>query len=314
MHAVRITSAAFLVAAACSGAASTTKSKDTEQEPIVYEDIPGANTEEPPVEEPPVEEPPPPPAPPDLHGTWVGACLAGPGTDHHRLTFVITDVRWDLDYQVFADAGCTRRKVAIELGGGYEILAASETVPGAWEANFSFESRTVTADDAKTAKAIGKLCSVKLKAKKPADVHANGCPKLGLLPADACPTDHDLVAIERDQLYFGVRPADNDMCTPEKRPTALVDAAAAAGFQWPSMGVAECDGYLASARSWVTCDKIPVADARGLFDGARQIADQYGPILAGGDPEARQQIADSCKQGDDATKSALQAFGCTAAN
>jgi hypothetical protein len=37
-----------------------------------------------------------------------------------------------------------------------------------------------------------------------------------------CPTDHDLLAMVDDgRLAFGVRPKDNDMCTPDKRPRAL---------------------------------------------------------------------------------------------
>ncbi len=312
MRALQLTSAALLLAG-CSGTTANTgkKTNDQEQEPIVYEDMPdnGDPAETDPVEEPPPEEPPAPPAPPDLHGSWTGACEAG-ADGNHRLSFAITEARWDLQYELFGDATCAKRKAAIHLGGTYEVLDASETVPGAWNATFSFDARDLTADDAKTAKALGKACGVKLKAKKAADIHAKGCPKLGLKPADACAADHDLVAIERDRLFFGVRPADNDMCTEDKRPTALVDAAASFAFDWPTIGLAECDGYVASARSWVACDKIPAADARGLFDGVRITAEAYAAMTATADPETKQQMADSCKQGDDATKQALAASGC----
>lgn len=36
-----------------------------------------------------------------------------------------------------------------------------------------------------------------------------------------CAADFDLVARSGDRLRFGARPADNDLCTADKRPTAL---------------------------------------------------------------------------------------------
>jgi hypothetical protein len=37
-----------------------------------------------------------------------------------------------------------------------------------------------------------------------------------------CGTDHDLLALDATGLRFGQRPMDNDMCTPDRRPTALL--------------------------------------------------------------------------------------------
>jgi hypothetical protein len=36
-----------------------------------------------------------------------------------------------------------------------------------------------------------------------------------------CGTDHDLLSLDATGLRFGARPADNDMCSPELRPTTL---------------------------------------------------------------------------------------------
>ncbi len=44
---------------------------------------------------------------------------------------------------------------------------------------------------------------------------------LGQRPIASCPADYDLVKVENDALVFGSRPADNDMCSSEKRPTSL---------------------------------------------------------------------------------------------
>jgi hypothetical protein len=48
-----------------------------------------------------------------------------------------------------------------------------------------------------------------------------GCLGFGQYPKTQCSADYDLVKVEGDKLQFGKRPADNNMCTPGKRPTAL---------------------------------------------------------------------------------------------
>jgi hypothetical protein len=48
-----------------------------------------------------------------------------------------------------------------------------------------------------------------------------GCAGLGMYPIASCASDYDLVARTDDHLRFGARPADNNMCTEDKRPTAL---------------------------------------------------------------------------------------------
>lgn len=43
-----------------------------------------------------------------------------------------------------------------------------------------------------------------------------------MLAAASCGVDHDLFALDDTGLRFGVRPADNDMCSEDKTPTALL--------------------------------------------------------------------------------------------
>jgi hypothetical protein len=59
---------------------------------------------------------------------------------------------------------------------------------------------------------------------KPADLAA-GCAGLGQYPLSSCDRDYDLVSIDGDTLRFGERPADNNMCSEEKRPTATAGLA-----------------------------------------------------------------------------------------
>ncbi len=44
---------------------------------------------------------------------------------------------------------------------------------------------------------------------------------MGQRPIAACEADYDLAHVEGERLTFGARPADNDLCTPAKRPVAL---------------------------------------------------------------------------------------------
>jgi len=54
------------------------------------------------------------------------------------------------------------------------------------------------------------------------DISERGC--AGWKPVADCAEDHDLLALGPQGLQFGVRPRDNDMCTPDRRPTALLPA------------------------------------------------------------------------------------------
>ena len=53
------------------------------------------------------------------------------------------------------------------------------------------------------------------------EVLTEGCPGLGQYPKSQCEADYDLVSVSGDDLRFGSRPADNDMCSADKRPKAL---------------------------------------------------------------------------------------------
>jgi hypothetical protein len=57
----------------------------------------------------------------------------------------------------------------------------------------------------------------------PTDTLTTGCPALGQYPVADCSQDYAIAKLENggDVLRFGTRPADNNMCTPDKRPTEL---------------------------------------------------------------------------------------------
>ena len=59
------------------------------------------------------------------------------------------------------------------------------------------------------------------------DISETGC--ASWRPLAECGEDHDLFAMDAVGVYFRVRPADNDMCTPARTPTALLPVVARYG-------------------------------------------------------------------------------------
>lgn len=165
---------------------------------------------------------------PRLAGRYVSDCVPSPGADgttqYVRLDFELTDSRWDLDYVVNADEACEVALVTTSISGPYVLERPSETVEGAWEARFAFDSKTIRPEiDAlrDVLNGIEGCGAAEFVTGVAQDVHAVGCPAFGQYPSAVCMADYDLVHLDEAGLRFGERPADNDLCTPARRPTAL---------------------------------------------------------------------------------------------
>ena len=93
----------------------------------------------------------------------------------------------------------------------------------------------------------------------------------------------------------------------EVKPADPAAAPAAAG----STGIAECDGYLATAEKFAKCDKLPKeakdAQTQALEAAKTGWASLKDPNVP---PEAKKAAADACKQSDDALQQAWKAAGC----
>jgi hypothetical protein len=162
---------------------------------------------------------------PVLVGHWASNCFATE-TGSARLDFDIATATWAVDYDTFGDATCGTPFVTVHIAGPYEVMGASAVVPGAHEARFGFTEKTVTPHGAGAVgflSSLGDACGgAGVWADGTArDVLASGCPMLGQYPGTACAADYDLVSLDADTLRFGQRPADNDLCVPEHRPSAL---------------------------------------------------------------------------------------------
>ncbi|MDP3278686.1 MAG: hypothetical protein Q8Q09_26080 [Deltaproteobacteria bacterium] len=159
----------------------------------------------------------------DLAGRWRNACTPNGSGGGFSLDFELTASEWRLDYVTYAEPACATRMVTVHIEGPYEIGARSAQVSGASEAVFRFTRKTVTAHNAGAVGFLSGLpmCTGPFEVDVARDISASGCAGLGQRPVAACAQDYDLVSVEGDSLRFGQRPADNDMCTADKRPSAL---------------------------------------------------------------------------------------------
>jgi hypothetical protein len=158
-----------------------------------------------------------------LHGTWVSPAVeewyGGFGTRE----FVFSGGRWSLIFTHALDPQMTRRTFRFRTGGAYRVEEPSPVVEGAFHAVFDEDWKHVTllTPVPEIVAAMG-LADCGLTPNLETDISATGC--AAWRPVAVCGEDHDLLALTAEGLHFGVRPADNDMCTSDRRPTALLPA------------------------------------------------------------------------------------------
>lgn len=140
--------------------------------------------------------------------------------------FVFRDGHWSLDFTHALDPAMTRRTFRFRTGGAYRVAEPSPAVEGAFHTVFDEDWKHVTllTDAPEIVAAMG-LAECGLAFNLETDVSETGC--AAWRPVASCGEDHDLLALGPEGLHFGVRPADNDLCTPEKTPTALLPAVVA---------------------------------------------------------------------------------------
>jgi predicted small secreted protein len=147
----------------------------------------------------------------------------GRGTYGFR-TFTFDQGRWTLDFTLALDPQMKSRVFGFRTVGTYSLVGPSKALPDTFEALFLEDKKFVTLYAAEPAIAPGfGLAACNLTVGQEQDISATGCALWK--PVSVCNQDHDLLSLEKpDQLFFGVRPDDNDMCTPDKRPTRLLPA------------------------------------------------------------------------------------------
>jgi hypothetical protein len=161
-----------------------------------------------------------------LHGTYASPAVeewyGGFGTRE----FVFADGRWSLIFTHALDPAMTIRTFQFRTGGAYRVGDPSTLVDGAHEVAFDedWKHLTLLTDVPEIVATMG-MADCGLTPNLETDISVTGC--AAWKPVAECGADHDLLALSDEGLHFGQRPADNDMCTPDKRPTALLPAVVA---------------------------------------------------------------------------------------
>ena len=156
-----------------------------------------------------------------LSGTYVSPTVESWYGGFGTREFVLDDGQWQLIFTHALDPAMTKRTFQFRTGGGYSVTGPSASVPGAYEATFDedWKHLTLLTTSPEVVSAMG-MAECALTPNLETDISTTGC--AAWRPVEVCGQDFDLLALEGTGLRFGQRPADNDMCSPERRPTSLL--------------------------------------------------------------------------------------------
>ena len=142
--------------------------------------------------------------------------------------FVFANGEWQLTFTHALDPAMTMRTFQLRTGGPFEIVGASQAVEEAFDGTFTegWKHVTLLTENADVIAGMG-MADCDLTYNLETDISETGC--AAWRPVSACGEDHDLIAMTEAGVQFGVRPADNDMCTAGRRPTALLPVVARFG-------------------------------------------------------------------------------------
>lgn len=156
-----------------------------------------------------------------LSGTYADATPYNYGKAWGKRVFTFDKGKWTLVFTLALDPNLQMPVFEFRTFGRYKLQEKSASVADTYNAIFYEDKKfiTVKTTDENLIQAFGfKPCAITPNIEK--DISETGCSAWKSVAA--CPGDHDLLSLDKNgNLYFGERPADNDMCTPEKRPTKL---------------------------------------------------------------------------------------------
>jgi hypothetical protein len=157
------------------------------------------------------------------NGNWVSAKAddAGNNTFSFR-EFSFDGDNWNVKYTLYLDQAKTQPVFIFRGIGTYSVTGKSKKVKGAGEALFLFDKKTLTllTDNADLINNLG-FANCNLQKGVERDISETGCSFVA--PLAVCNREYDLVKVAGKKLFLGARPADNNMCTLDKRPVALGD-------------------------------------------------------------------------------------------
>ena len=160
----------------------------------------------------------------NLSGTYMDLQPYAYGEAFGQRVFTFDQGQWTLTFTLGLDPNLEIPVFEFRTHGSYEVLEPSTTVENAFNAVFGEDQKflTLKTDHPELIEAFG-FTSCGLTPQVEKDISLDGC-SLWKSVQD-CPADYDLLSLDQQgRLYFGVRPADNDMCSVDKRPLALTPA------------------------------------------------------------------------------------------
>ena len=160
----------------------------------------------------------------NLSGTYQDALPYAYGEAFGQRTFTFDHGKWTLSFILGLDPNLEHQVFQFRTHGSYVITEPSSELKNVYNAEFGEDKKYVTlkTDNPQLIEAFG-FSTCGLTPFVEADISVSGCALWK--PVSICPVDYDLLSLDKNGLlYFGERPADNDMCSPEKRPTSLTPA------------------------------------------------------------------------------------------
>lgn len=156
-----------------------------------------------------------------LSGKYADAKPYPYGQAWGKRVFTFNKGRWALVFTLALDPAMNMPVFEFRTYGSYSLQEKSTTLADTYHALFLEEKKFVTlkTNDEKLVQAFG-FASCGMTKDVEQDISINGCS--AWKSVSDCPSDYDLLSLDKvGKLYFGERPADNDMCSAEKRPTKL---------------------------------------------------------------------------------------------
>jgi hypothetical protein len=157
----------------------------------------------------------------NLSGTYVDSKPYAYGQAWGRRIFTFDKGKWTLNFTLALDPEMKMQVFQFRTFGTYKVQDKSNRVADTYNAVFYEERKLLTlkTSDENLIKDFGFApCNMTKDVEQ--NVSEKGCS--GWKSVAECPGDYDLLSLDKEgRLYFGNRPQDNDMCSPEKRPTSL---------------------------------------------------------------------------------------------
>lgn len=156
-----------------------------------------------------------------LSGTYEDLKPYNYGKAWGKRVFTFDKGKWTLLFTLSLDPEFKMQVFQFRTFGTYKVQDKSTKVADTYNALFYEEKKLLTlkTSDENLIKAFGFApCNMITDIEQ--DVSEKGCS--GWKSVAECSGDYDILSLDKEgELYFGSRPADNDMCSPEKRPTSL---------------------------------------------------------------------------------------------